>query len=81
MDDNNPNNPKFKFYFHCEACGASLSNRLSTNVKNGIIESPYCSRCSSAGYDTSSTDREYDHQALCDMLGSSNYITIDDNYY
>lgn len=81
MDDSNPQiKPQFKFYFHCEACGASLSNRRSTNVKNGIVESPYCSKCYSAPYDTSSTDRDYEHQVICDMIGSNNYTTIDDNF-
>lgn len=78
MEDNKPS---YNFYFHCDSCGASLKNRQSTNVKNGINESPLCSKCASAAYDTSTSDKEYEHQVICDMIGSSNYTTISDNFY
>jgi hypothetical protein len=63
--------PKYNFYFRCRACDSML-NHNSYNVKNGIQESPYCSKCSSYAFDTSDSDREYEHQAVSDLyLGNS----------
>ncbi len=80
MSDNNNNNlqevssetatkpikPKYEFYFRCKACDAIL-NHNSYNVKNGIQESPYCSKCSASAFDTSDSDREYEHQSVSDL--------------
>lgn len=68
-----PNKPKYIFYFRCKACDAIL-NHNSHNVKNGIQESPYCSKCASYAFDTSDSDREYEHQSVSDLfLGSSGF--------
>lgn len=82
MNNDNPNNndfidlnkakltPKYEFYFRCRACDAIL-NHNSYNVKNGIQESPYCSRCSAFAFDTSDSDREYEHQGISDLTFGS----------
>lgn len=63
--------PKYNFYFRCRACDAML-NHNSFNVKNGIQESPYCSKCASSAFDTSDSAREYEHQVVSDLfIGSS----------
>lgn len=62
--------PKYNFYFRCKACD-SILNHNSYNVKNGIQESPYCSRCASNSFDTSDSDREYEHQAISDLFLNS----------
>lgn len=68
-----PAKPKYNFYFRCRACDAML-NHNSYNVRQGIQESPYCAKCSSYAFDTSDSDREYEHQAVSDLfIGSSGY--------
>lgn len=67
-----PKQPSYVFYFRCRACDTIL-NHNSYNVKNGIQESPYCSKCSASAFDTSDSSREYEHQMLSD-LGISSFI-------
>ena len=55
----------FVFYTRCKACDAPL-NRRSIGVKEGIQESPYCSRCSSLAFDTSE-EHEYEQGYLTDI--------------
>jgi uncharacterized protein with PIN domain len=38
--------PSFSFWTRCKSCNAPL-DRKSSNVNNGIIESPYCNKCAS----------------------------------
>lgn len=72
------NKPKYNFYFRCRACDAVL-NHNSYNVRNGIQESPYCARCSAYAFDTSDSDREYEHQAVSDLfIGTSG--TYENNF-
>lgn len=63
--------PQYNFYFRCRACDAML-NHNSYNVKSGIQESPYCSKCSSSAFDTSDSARDYEHQAVSDLFLGSN---------
>ncbi|QQV91934.1 hypothetical protein EPNKCIFM_00028 [Klebsiella phage KP13-16] len=74
---NNNNKPTYNFYFRCKACDAPL-NHNSYNVKNGINESPYCSRCASYSFDNSNSDREYEHQYLSELDFSGNGIKSED---
>lgn len=71
---NNNKQPTFEFYFRCKCCNCVL-NHNSYNVKNGIQESPYCSKCSSVSFDSSGSEREYEHQYLSDLnlVGFTSY--------
>lgn len=63
--------PKYNFYFRCRACD-SILNHNSYNVSNGIQESPYCSKCAASAFDTSDSDRQYEHQEVTDLfIGST----------
>lgn len=64
MDEKSNKVKKYNFYFRCLCCNAALT-RTSHKVKDGIQESPYCSKCSSFSFDTS-PEKEYHHQSVSD---------------
>lgn len=78
MEDNKNNKPTYQFYFRCKACD-SILNHNSYNVKNGIQESPYCSKCAGYSFDSSQSDKEYEHQYVTEMfsLDSSGNFDFD----
>lgn len=73
MDDLNNKNNKYSFWTRCKCCNTPLDRR-SVDVSKGINESPYCSYCSSAAFDTSDS-HDYEHGYLNDLnLFSDSFI-------